>query len=162
VEERNTVKLKRTLAIFMAIGLAATATPAQAQTRGATALQGAWEIEGNPQNAPPGIGPFRSFAVFSAGGTAVEHNGAPGAGAGIGAWEFAGGGEFVVTWVKPLWNPQTGAQAGLLIIKTRIRMKSADQMEAHSKVELRGPDASPLASWTDSGTGKRIRAEHDN
>lgn len=148
---RNILNLTALLVASMAAG--------HAQSRGSTALQGAWEIEGTPQNAPAGFGPFRSFAVFTAGGAAVEDNGVPGAGAGIGAWEFTGAGQFTVRWVKPLWNLQTAAYVGLLSIKTRIRMKSADENEAHSEVEFRDPSGNVIASWTDLGSGKRIKAE---
>lgn len=117
------------------------AQPGQAQSSGATALQGAWTIEVKvQQNPPPGVMDVRSFITFSAGGATVEDNGGPGSGPATGAWEFQRAGEFGATWFKPIYDFQTGAFQGTVKIRGRSQMKSADEYESRDKVDFYLPD----------------------
>jgi len=131
----------------------------RAQSYGATAIQGAWSVDIDSQDTPD----FHSFVTYSAGGTTVEHNGAPGgSGPATGTWEFLGAGEFGATWLKPIWNPQTGTLIATVEIRARIRMISADQYESHDKVEVYLPDGTLVLSTTAVQTGKRIKVEPVN
>ncbi len=133
--------------------------PGQAQSQGANALQGAWSSELKSQNAPPGVDGYRSFITFSAGGTTVESNGAPGYGPGTGAWEFLRAGEFAAIWLKPIYDFQTGALQGTVKIRTRIQMKSADEYESRDTSDFFLPDGTLAVSWTAVQTAKRIKVE---
>ena len=136
------------------------AQPGQAQSSGATALQGAWSIEVKVQpNPPPGVADFRSFVTFASGGTTVEDNGGPGVGPATGAWEFQRAGEFAATWFKPVYDFQTGAFQGTVKIRSRIQMKSADEYESRDKVDFYLPDGTLAVSWTAVQTAKRIKVE---
>jgi len=128
----------------------------RAQSYGANAIQGSWVVDIDLQDAPD----FQSFITYSAGGTTVEYNGAPGgSGPATGTWEFLGAGEFGATWLKPIWNAQTGTLIGTVKIRARIRMISADQYESHDKVEFYLPDGTLAGSNTAVQTGKRIKVE---
>jgi hypothetical protein len=134
----------------------------QAQSQGANALQGAWSSELKSQNAPPGVDGYRSFITFSAGGTTVESNGAPGFGPGTGAWEFVRGGEFAALWIKPIYDFQTGALQGTVKIRARIQMKSADEYESLDTSDFFLPNGTLAVSWTALQTAKRIKVEPVN
>src|SRR5262245_25345737 len=132
---------------------------ARAQGQGANAIQGAWQVEIKQQNPPPGVTDFQSLITFSAGRTTVEENGAPGFGPAVGTWEFIRSGEFAATWLKPIYNPQTGALQGMVKIRARIQMKSPDEYESRDKVDFYLPDGTLAASWTTVATGRRIKVE---
>ena len=134
----------------------------QAQSQGANALEGAWSSELKSQNAPPGVDGYRTFITFSAGGTTLEYNGAPGFGPGTGAWEFLRAGEFAAIWIKPIYDFQTGALQGTVKIRTRIHMKSADEYESLDTSDFVLPDGTLAVSWTAVQTAKRIKVEPVN
>jgi len=156
------MKSNRTfMTALMALLVSQIVTPVgQAQSqRGANALLGAWTIDVKLQNAPPGVVDFRSFITFSTGGTTVENNGSPAVGPATGAWEFLRADEFGATWVKPIYDAQTGNPQGTLKIRARITMKSSDEYESHDKVDFFLPNGTLAVSWTAVETGKRIKVE---
>jgi hypothetical protein len=132
---------------------------AAAQSQGANAIQGAWTLEVHQQNPPPGVTDFRSLITFSAGGSTVEANGAPGSGPATGVWEFVRAGEFAVTWFKPIYDVSTGAFLGTLKIRGLLRMKSIDEYEGSNKLDFYFANGAPPISWTTFTIGKRIKVE---
>lgn len=147
------------LAPLAALLLVTGASTLWAQSNGATALEGSWTLEVHQQNPPPGVSDFRSLITFSAGGATVEASGAPGTGPATGAWQFVRAGEFAVTWLKPIYNVQSGALLGTLKIRGRIRMKSPDEYEGADKLDFFLPDGTLAVSWSSTTRGRRIKVE---
>src|SRR5262245_43901910 len=112
------------LAFFLGHGPAAMAEPASEQT-----LKGAWTHHVTPgPDAPPNTAEIYTFVTYAAGGVTVEQNGAPGGfGPSVGQWSSAGNSIFNATWLKPIYDPQSGQLVVLVKIRARIRMLSDDE-----------------------------------
>jgi hypothetical protein len=133
---------------------------ARAQSRGAQALIGAWDVtttnlDGNP---PPGPSTARRLITYAYGGTVFDFSGSPGEIPAQGVWDYAGNNTFEGTWLRLIRNSD-----GLVIatnrVRSRIHLKSEDEYENEAKVEIFDPEGKVLFSWRASGRGRRIKLE---
>ena len=150
---------RKSLMIFSLAAILLAGRTTMAQSDGEHALEGAWTHHVTPgADAPPGPPVIDTFVTYSAGGTTVEQNGAPGGfGPSVGEWRFARNGEFDVTWMKPIYDPQSGQLVVMVRIRARLRMLSPDHYQSSDITEVYGLDGKLIVSWNATTQGNRIQ-----
>ena len=68
----------------------------------------------------------------------------------------------IAIWIKPVYDFQTGALQDTVKIRTRIKMKSADEYESLDTSDFFLPNGALAVSWTAVQTAKRIKMEPVN
>jgi len=150
-----------TQSAFATVATLLGADQGRAQSRGANALVGTWDVtttnlEGN---LPPGVGPTtRRLHTYADGGTAFDNSGSPGEMPAQGVWAYVGGNTFETTFVRLIRD----AQGQLIVtnkVRTRIRLKTEDEYENEAKSEVFNLAGVMLFSWRAKGEAHRIKLE---
>jgi hypothetical protein len=134
------------------------ASEVRAQSRGANALVGAWDVTTTNLDGirPPGLPVIsRRLITYSDGGTVLDNSGLPGEMAAEGVWEYAGANTFEGTWVRLLRDVQ-GQLVGTNRVRSRIHVITEDEYENEAKIDIFNLAGMTLFSWRATGVGRRI------
>ena len=137
------------------------ASEARAQSHGANALVGAWDVTTTylDGNRPPSLPETsRRLVTYSDGGTVFDNSGLPGEIPAEGVWEYAGGNTFEGTWVRLLRDAQ-GQVVGTNRVRSRIHVTTEDEYENEAKIDIFNLAGMTLFSWRATGIGRRIKLE---
>jgi hypothetical protein len=148
------------LSALAASAVLLTPKKAQAQSRGANALVGAWDVTTTnlDGNAPPGPVTVRRVITYADGGTVFDFSGSPGEIPGQGVWEYTGNHTFEGTWLRLVRDNQ-GQVIATNRVRSRIQIKSDDEYENEARVDIFDPEGKVLFNWRAVGRGRRIKLE---